>query len=106
MKLIERAAQLCAAQLFRGPSMAADNANPCSLTRADWAAALVLRKLNLAEEVLAEHHESRHGGVMCRVSRTLPGAELCRLRLAQALPVPTCFYRTSRPLPTSTGVEG
>jgi hypothetical protein len=63
MRLIERATQLCAAQLFGGPSAAVDIAKQHSLTRADQAAALVLQKLNLAEEVLAEHHESRHGGL-------------------------------------------
>jgi hypothetical protein len=35
--------------------------NPRLLTREDWAAASLLRKLNLAGEILAEHHE--HGGL-------------------------------------------
>jgi hypothetical protein len=38
---------------------------------------------------------------MRRVSRALPAAQLCRLRLSQALSVSACRYRTSRP-PTST----
>jgi hypothetical protein len=56
MKLIERAAHL-----FGGSSVAADTAKRHPLTSEDWAAASVLRKLNLTEEVLAEHHE--HGGL-------------------------------------------
>jgi hypothetical protein len=56
MRLIERAAQL-----FGGSSVAVDIAEQHRLTSEDWAAAVVLRKLNLAGEVLAEHHE--HGGL-------------------------------------------
>jgi hypothetical protein len=49
------------AQLFGGSSVAVDIATQHPLTSEDWAAASVLRKLNLAAEVLTEHHE--HGGV-------------------------------------------
>jgi hypothetical protein len=41
--------------------MTVDTAKRHPLTSEDWAAASVLRKLNLAAEALAEHHE--HGGL-------------------------------------------
>jgi hypothetical protein len=50
MRLIERAAQL-----FGGSSVAVDIAEQHPLTSEDWAAAVVLRKLKLAGEVLAVH---------------------------------------------------
>ena len=56
MRLIERAAHL-----FGGSSVAVDIAAQHPLTPEDRAAAVVLRKLNLAGEVLTEHHE--HGGL-------------------------------------------
>jgi hypothetical protein len=56
MRRIERVTYL-----FGDSSMAADTAKQHPLTSEDWAAASVLRKLNLAEEVLAEHH--KHGGL-------------------------------------------
>jgi hypothetical protein len=56
MRLIERATQL-----FGGSSVAVDIATQHPLTSEDRAAAVVLRKWNLAGEVLVEHHE--HGGL-------------------------------------------
>jgi hypothetical protein len=56
MRLIERATHW-----FGDSSVAVDIATRYPLTSEDWAAASVLRKLNLAGEVLAEHHE--HGGL-------------------------------------------
>jgi hypothetical protein len=56
MRLIERVAQL-----FGGSSVAVDTTTQHPLTSEDRAAAVVLRKWNLAEEMLVEHHE--HGGV-------------------------------------------
>jgi hypothetical protein len=80
MRRIEHAAQLCAAQLFGGSWVAVDTANPCSVTRADQAAASILRKLMLAEEVLAEHHE--YGGLCAGCLAHCREPILRRLRLA------------------------
>jgi hypothetical protein len=56
MRLIEGATHL-----FGGSSVAVDIATQHPLTAEDWAAASVLRRLNLAGEVLVEHHA--HGGL-------------------------------------------
>ena len=46
-------------QLFGGFSVAVDITEQHPLTSEDWAAATVLRQLNLAAEALAEHHTFR-----------------------------------------------
>jgi hypothetical protein len=56
MRFIERVTHL-----FGGSSVAVDIAKQRPLTRADWAAASVLRRMKLAGEMLVEHHE--YGGL-------------------------------------------
>jgi hypothetical protein len=66
-----------AAQLLGGFSVAVDIAGRYPLTSEDWAAATVLRQLNLAAEALAEHHEYDGRCAGCRAHCRQPDCVGC-----------------------------
>ena len=82
MRPIERAAQF-----FGASSVAVDITTQHPLTSENWAAASVLRRLNLVGEVLVEHHE--HGGLCagCLVHCLEPNCAGCVWHKAYPCPL-------------------